>query len=290
MSHLGAKVAALADGELSHDARDRALAHVAGCGTCRAELDAERRLRRVLGTTPDPALPPGLMRSLLAIGDTSSSGAPSGAAPIRDTSPDLAEPVGRRQLGRSRHARLLRRSEPVRLGAGHPYDSRPPARTVTARGRAEGARAQQVRRMALLGGSLLGMSSMALAGAFVAAVPAGVQPPVSTVTVGSQHTSSAAGQSPGVDTNAGARSSVVPHLTDPTARRDPRSPAWGSTGTGPAVSLASVSALVPGPVRRNGSSGRSGTRTMWATVEVAPVPMVPPIVVPLEVAQPAGRR
>ena len=34
MTHLGDRIAALADGELGHTERDRALAHVAGCPSC----------------------------------------------------------------------------------------------------------------------------------------------------------------------------------------------------------------------------------------------------------------
>jgi cytochrome c-type biogenesis protein CcmH/NrfG len=39
---LGERVADLADGRLDPAATERALAHVAGCATCRAELDAQR--------------------------------------------------------------------------------------------------------------------------------------------------------------------------------------------------------------------------------------------------------
>ena len=43
--HLGERVAALADGELAHPARERALAHLAPCDACRAEVDGQRRLK-----------------------------------------------------------------------------------------------------------------------------------------------------------------------------------------------------------------------------------------------------
>lgn len=43
--HLGDLAAALVDGELGHDARDRALAHLAGCDECRAEVAGQRRLK-----------------------------------------------------------------------------------------------------------------------------------------------------------------------------------------------------------------------------------------------------
>ncbi len=42
---LGDLVAALVDGELDHAGRERAQRHVAHCATCRAELEAQRRLK-----------------------------------------------------------------------------------------------------------------------------------------------------------------------------------------------------------------------------------------------------
>jgi anti-sigma factor RsiW len=58
--HLGRRAAALVDGELEHDARDRALAHLANCDRCRSEVAEQRRLKarlRGLGdVTPQPAL------------------------------------------------------------------------------------------------------------------------------------------------------------------------------------------------------------------------------------------
>ncbi len=51
-SHLGDIVAALVDGELGVDARDRALSHAAGCSRCKADVDAQRQLKATLrGTT-----------------------------------------------------------------------------------------------------------------------------------------------------------------------------------------------------------------------------------------------
>ena len=58
MSHLGARAAAVVDGELGHAARDRALAHIAHCAQCRLEVEAQRRLKSRLanlGPTTPPA-------------------------------------------------------------------------------------------------------------------------------------------------------------------------------------------------------------------------------------------
>ncbi|MEU4208804.1 zf-HC2 domain-containing protein [Streptomyces sp. NPDC026206] len=60
--HLGDRLAALVDGELGHDSRERVLAHLATCWTCKAEADAQRRLKSVFAE----AAPPPLSDSLLA--------------------------------------------------------------------------------------------------------------------------------------------------------------------------------------------------------------------------------
>ncbi|GAA3181326.1 MULTISPECIES: anti-sigma factor family protein [Streptomyces] len=60
--HLGDRLAALVDGELGHDARERVLAHLATCGRCKAEADAQRRLKSFFAQ----AAPPGPSEGLLA--------------------------------------------------------------------------------------------------------------------------------------------------------------------------------------------------------------------------------
>ncbi len=60
MSHLGYRLSALVDGELSAAERDRVHVHLAGCGACRAEANQLRALKkrmRGLGEVPpDDAL------------------------------------------------------------------------------------------------------------------------------------------------------------------------------------------------------------------------------------------
>lgn len=65
--HLGDDVAALVDGELGHDDRDRALCHITSCDDCRAEVDAQRRLKALLANQPDPEVSPALTARLLAL-------------------------------------------------------------------------------------------------------------------------------------------------------------------------------------------------------------------------------
>ncbi|MEU7058442.1 zf-HC2 domain-containing protein [Streptomyces sp. NPDC046197] len=60
--HLGDRLSALVDGELGHETRERVLAHLATCPKCKAEVDAQRRLKNVFAE----AAPPPPSASLLA--------------------------------------------------------------------------------------------------------------------------------------------------------------------------------------------------------------------------------
>lgn len=53
MRHLGSRVSALVDGQLSPRAAERALAHAVGCPRCRDALEAERAARRVVSAAGD---------------------------------------------------------------------------------------------------------------------------------------------------------------------------------------------------------------------------------------------
>lgn len=65
--HLGPRLAALVDGELSHDDRDRALAHIAGCAQCRSLVESERALKNQLGAMAMPEPSARLMAALFQI-------------------------------------------------------------------------------------------------------------------------------------------------------------------------------------------------------------------------------
>jgi anti-sigma factor RsiW len=62
--HLGDRLAALVDGELNHDARERVLAHLATCARCKAEADAQRRLKTMFVESAPPPLSAGLLARL----------------------------------------------------------------------------------------------------------------------------------------------------------------------------------------------------------------------------------
>ncbi|WP_330173755.1 zf-HC2 domain-containing protein [Streptomyces sp. NBC_01498] len=62
--HLGDRLAALVDGELGHDARERVLAHLATCARCKAEADAQRRLKTAFAQSAPPPLSEGFLARL----------------------------------------------------------------------------------------------------------------------------------------------------------------------------------------------------------------------------------
>ncbi|MET8176479.1 anti-sigma factor family protein [Streptomyces clavifer] len=81
--HLGDRLAALVDGELKHDARERVLAHLATCSRCKAEADAQRRLKSAFATAAPPSPSEGFLARLQGLpggpgNDDSSSGGPFG--------------------------------------------------------------------------------------------------------------------------------------------------------------------------------------------------------------------
>lgn len=83
--HLGDRLAALVDGELKHDARDRVLAHLATCAKCKAEAAAQRRLKSVFAQSAPPSPSEGFLARLQGLpggpgGDDDGRGRPLGDA------------------------------------------------------------------------------------------------------------------------------------------------------------------------------------------------------------------
>lgn len=77
MTHLGEKVSALVDGQLSLEATERAHAHLACCRPCRDLVEGERQMKARLSCLPAPELGADLVGRLLALGG------PSGPLPPR---------------------------------------------------------------------------------------------------------------------------------------------------------------------------------------------------------------
>src|SRR5674536_74046 len=99
MSHLGDLAAAVVDGELGHDARDRALAHLAGCLPCRADVDAQRQIKARLGAMERSDVPSTLAARLAAVPGAALPSPP--AVPVRTAAPPATAPLPSRRVGRS---------------------------------------------------------------------------------------------------------------------------------------------------------------------------------------------
>ncbi|MGI5339869.1 zf-HC2 domain-containing protein [Streptomyces sp. CA-181903] len=85
--HLGDRLAALVDGELGHDARERVLAHLATCWTCKAEADAQRRLKSVFAEAAPPQLSEGLLARLQSLPAMGGPDGPAGPGAVADDRP-----------------------------------------------------------------------------------------------------------------------------------------------------------------------------------------------------------
>jgi hypothetical protein len=67
--HLGDHLAALVDGELEHETRERVLAHLATCWGCKAEAEAQRQLKSVFAEAAPPSPSEGLLARLQELSD-----------------------------------------------------------------------------------------------------------------------------------------------------------------------------------------------------------------------------
>lgn len=110
--HLGDRLAALVDGELKHDARDRVLAHLATCAKCKAEAAAQRRLKSVFAQSAPPSPSEGFLARLQGLpggpgGDDDRQDRPFGGSgrfgdgffPVIQPSGSRPESPGDRSLG-----------------------------------------------------------------------------------------------------------------------------------------------------------------------------------------------
>lgn len=89
MSHLGSRISALVDGQLSVADTEKALAHVAVCPECSAELAASRAARRALASADEVAPNPDLTARLLSLASSTPSADPF-APPVRQSRDELA--------------------------------------------------------------------------------------------------------------------------------------------------------------------------------------------------------
>ncbi|WP_149184261.1 zf-HC2 domain-containing protein [Streptomyces sp. TRM49041] len=168
--HLGDRLAALVDGELGHDARERVLAHLATCARCKSEADAQRRVKSVFAESAPPPPSAGLLARLQGLpggadedGGTPFGGRP-GAAPGHPGDPGAAgDPSGLGLFG----------VRPGGFGYVSAHDRAPaPARTgfrIHEAGRPEPERSPwRGRRFAFAAASAVSFAAIALGGAMPA--------------------------------------------------------------------------------------------------------------------------
>ncbi len=67
LQHPLDKLSAVVDGALDHDSRDKVLSHLVGCDTCRAEVDAQRRLKARIAALESPDPSTDLMQRLMGV-------------------------------------------------------------------------------------------------------------------------------------------------------------------------------------------------------------------------------
>jgi len=79
--HLGDRLSAFVDGELTGDTRDRVLAHLATCPQCKAAAADQRRLKSVVAGSELPAISAGLLARLQGLPGMSDIDGPDGGPP-----------------------------------------------------------------------------------------------------------------------------------------------------------------------------------------------------------------
>ncbi|MGD9482479.1 zf-HC2 domain-containing protein [Streptomyces sp. TRM70308] len=172
--HLGDRLAALIDGELGHDARERVLAHLATCHGCKAEADAQRRVKSVFADTAPPPPSAGLLARLQGLPVTAHADSSQASSARED---DDGGPGGgaRSPLDFSYLAGAAPPADRLRPADGFPVH-RPSAAD---RGLERAAAVRGRRRFAFAAAGAFSLAAVALGSALGGAAP-GQQPTAST--------------------------------------------------------------------------------------------------------------
>ncbi|MFF7363429.1 zf-HC2 domain-containing protein [Streptomyces sp. NPDC008125] len=173
--HLGDRLAALVDGELKHDARERVLAHLATCARCKAEADAQRRVKSVFAQTAPPSPSEGFLARLQGLPGGTGTGTDDGF-PRGPFGPD-GRPVDDYRLpgGPSDSRRTERAPSPLD-GFGYLPTAHGPGSVLPGGAIGSGFRIQEVareadrspwraRRFAFAAASAVSLAAIALGGA-----------------------------------------------------------------------------------------------------------------------------
>jgi anti-sigma factor RsiW len=170
--HLGEDaLVAYVDGMLSPAADERAARHLRSCPECRDAVDAEREAKALLGATPDPSLPAGLLARLLDVPMTADLGSTDRILAVD------GEAIGWSTGGSTTHVVERRATAPFPAAAPASAPARPrvPVRPVgVTRPSGRSARARRTRRglAVSLAGLAFGVIASAAATAPGSAAPA----------------------------------------------------------------------------------------------------------------------
>jgi Putative zinc-finger len=206
--HLGDRLAALVDGELGHDERERVLSHLATCPRCKAEAACQRRLKSVFAEVAPPPPSEGFLARL--------QGLPGGLPGGDDDDDEGRGPFGFGRAGFSIHGTEAR-------GPGSGGFSYAPAGAPTGVfpvhqvDRQDGERSLwRGRRFAFAAASAVSLAAMALGGAIPSSTsadaPLGRDAGNNVVPVRAPGTSTAGetGRRQGRSARGGSRQSAVP--------------------------------------------------------------------------------
>ena len=92
MSHLGQRISALIDGELTDTERDRVLTHLAGCDECRQEAVALRALKQRMHSLGEAMVDAALTGRLMAVAGPGEDRGWAARVPWRCRSPGSRPP------------------------------------------------------------------------------------------------------------------------------------------------------------------------------------------------------
>jgi anti-sigma factor RsiW len=271
--HLGDRLSALVDGELGHDTRERVLAHVATCPKCKAEVDAQRRLKNVFAETAPPPPSESFLARLQGLPGGGGDSPPDGGFP--GSLPGLAgrpgAPGARRgqqfEFGHVRvgpHAAVPR--EPYRPDGfrihpvGRSDAERPPSRGL---------------RFVFVAAGAVSLAAVALGG-----VTTGAAGGTTAQARGGSGTGSNVTPAPAVGSGAvGAEATRRRQVSGPL-------PVQRSTGAGPAVPASLSAPLLPGVQPPAAPRVRDAVHPLYATPVPAGSTVPAPLIRPLSARPP----
>ncbi|MFI2644642.1 zf-HC2 domain-containing protein [Streptomyces sp. NPDC018610] len=274
--HLGDRLSALVDGELGHEARERVLAHVATCAKCKAEVDAQRRLKNVFAETAPPPPSESFLARLQGLPGGGDGGSPlDGGFPSLPGRPEAPGVFG------------ARRAEPFEFGyvPARPHGLAPDrvdGFRIHDVGRPDGERtASRGLRFAFVAAGAVSLAAVALGG-------------VTTGAMGDPAAEARGGSGAGSNvTPARSASGGTGAVTGPEAARRRQSagplstPRQRGSGTAPLVPTSLSAPLLPGVTPPATGEQRYGTRDLTGPV-MAGAAVLSPLIRPLGTRPPVS--